>query len=193
MARYEPISTLISGPGRRALINAWVGFAVVAVSALQCAGAAAAPMSVHAPGLGAPEPTIQSQVSVDGVPGGQVPAPPADVMGTPAASTLVQSDQLYMTKIPSSGPVYNQWAKVDPLSPNGGLAQQGGYGAESTRPLLNPNEATAAGRFLDPVTARVLSLKLTKLASDGLLRLSSNNATREERRCCRDSRTQFTF
>jgi len=142
------------------------------------AGSAVARVDLHATGLVAPEPTIQTQVSVDGQAGGTVPAPPADVMGTPSDSTLVASDQLYMTKINSDGSTYNQWAKIDSSkADNGGISDQGGYGQESARPLLNPNVMTAAGRFLDPLTARVLSLKLTRLGSDGLLTLSSANGT----------------
>jgi hypothetical protein len=133
----------------------------------------------RAPGVGAPEPTIKTTTAVDGKVGATVPDPPADVMGTPSNSTLVHADQLYMTKIDSNGNTWNQWAKVDPSKTDtGGIGEEGGYGQESTRPLLNPNTATAAGRFLDPVTARVLSLRLTHLGSAGLLTLSSGNGTR---------------
>jgi Ricin-type beta-trefoil lectin domain-like len=147
-------------------------------SAQQLASQVASGTPSHALGVGAPEPTIATTSSVDGDPNGQVPAPPADVMGTAAASTLVASDQLYMTKIDASGATFNQWATVDPSKTDtGGIGDQGGYGQESARSLLDPNVATAAGRFLDPVTARVLSLKLTKLGDDGLLTLSSANGT----------------
>ncbi len=162
----------------RAAIAVCVCMCALAGASLLTAGPAAAKFDLHATGVGAPEPNINTTVSVDGVTNGTVPPPPADALGTPADSTLVQSDQLYMTRIDSGGATYNQWAKVDPSKTDtGGIGDQGGYAQESTRPLLNPNVATTAGRFLDPVTARVLSLKLTRLGSDGLLTLSSANQT----------------
>jgi hypothetical protein len=185
----------LAGRGRASIALAVCGVALVAACVLgflapagaaastthsksSSAGQTAATGDLHATGVGAPDPTIQTQVSVDGVVGGTVPPPPADAIGTPAESTLVQSDQLYMTKIDADGSTSNQWATVDPSKTDtGGIGDHGGYGQESARPLLNANVATAAGRFLDPVTARVLSLKLTTLGSDGLLTLSSANQT----------------
>ena len=123
----------------RALISVSVSLAAVVVCVLSGAGpAAAAKVDLRATGLGAPEPTIHTQVSVDGEVGGTVPPPPADVMGTPSDSTLVQSDQLYMTKIDGSGATFNQWATVDPSKPDtGGIGDQGGYGAEDVPRLLD--------------------------------------------------------
>jgi hypothetical protein len=87
-----------------------------------------------------------------------------------------------MTRIDSDGSTFKHWANVDPAkSDTGGIGDQGGYGADSARPLLNPNVATAAGRFLDPMTARVLSLKLTLLGSDGPPMLSSATGTADRK------------
>ncbi len=167
------------------VIVRWMGVRMrVLVTACVCLGVAAGLMAgvaegavnLRAAGLGAPEPTVNTTMFVDGKADGTVPDPPADVMGTPSDSTLVSSDQLYVT-IASSGTIYNQWAKVVPTDLSGGIYAWGNAGRQSAQPMLTPNVATAAGRFLDPMTARVLSLQLSKLGDDGLLTLSSSNQT----------------
>jgi hypothetical protein len=112
------------------------------------AASAGAQANQRLAGLGAPEPTIKTTTLVDGRQNGTVPAPPADVMGTPSDSTLIASDQLCITKLQGNGVFFNQWAKVDPSKTGtGGLGDRGLDEPEFMTPLLNADIATAAGRF----------------------------------------------
>ena len=106
-------------------------------------------------------PVVKSTVSVGGQVGGSAPAPPVDAMGSPAASTLVQADDLQLTGITHLAPLpqtvgsawenvgYNHQGTLSPAVPQAGPD------------LVNPNYPTAAGRFLDPNSDRVLAFRMT--------------------------------
>lgn len=105
------------------------------------------------------------------------PAPPSDIVGRPAASLVVRTDDLMITKTVAHTGVGSRWAQVAPdLS---GYAAQGDQGTQDLRDRLEPYLVTRSARLLDPQAERTLSLQHSAAGSDGLWQLSSLNAAAE--------------
>lgn len=159
------------------LLTAAVTTPATATAALPHAATPPAGNAVAPPAAALPAPLVETTVSVGGQDDAAVPAPPADAMGSPAASTLVQADELKLTGIqrPAVGAqtVNEYWASA-------GYENQSSLsvpGSATLRKLLNPNYPTAAGRFRDVTSDRTMAFQMTSDGSNSILQLSSNDST----------------
>lgn len=129
--------------------------------------AAAAPRSELPPSAG-------GSVAADDPP--PVPAPPIDIVGRPAASTVVRTDGLMITGTSTAGQVNSRWAQPKPDLT--GLKSQGKTGTQTVRPPITA-PVTRSARLLDPQTDRVLSLQHSGAGPDGLWQLAATNSATE--------------
>lgn len=92
--------------------------------------------------------------------------PPADVLGSPASSMIVRSDQLLISDrdVNANGnPMTGERVQLDSSL---GFKTEGPKQTEKVRPLVNGSYPTAAGRFLDQAADKALAFR-HQVAGDG--------------------------
>lgn len=105
------------------------------------------------------------------------PSPPADIVGRPAASTVLRTDGLMVTQTAADGSSASRWANVQPGLD--GLGDQGSPGGQRLRRALDA-PITRSGRLLDAQAERVLSLQRTAAGpGEAAIQLTSLNAAAE--------------